>query len=679
MNPVAKKFILADQSISSIAGHHYEYAVHVLHGAERAGYEPILASHVRFAKDPASFAAPWRTFPMYRYGFWAADATPDFALLTWLRGKFAKLRFRWKVAFRFSPWGLAWETRTRFSEFLFKQPIDRAHVLGLFTLVPAVFLFKIVRLLFLLFLLPVMLVVFVFRAARRLLVEGGFPQSYARSLLADAADFLRLQQLVFERRVGILKWINQFRLVRSFARDTARVLRSTKATSGDIVYLPTVSPIDLIGLARLVEQNEEARKISWRLMMRRDIYRGREKEYGSQEGNVASLRAVFQTCAAKMRGVDVRFFTDTEELTSQYNRLGTFRFETGPIPHTHVPGENRRRTRPLRVIYVGDARKEKGYHYIPGVIQDLWNDYVETGKVTFHLQSNYNIAEGEPEAVIARTRMEAWPAEKVELIRKPMTSEQYRAFLLSGDINLLLYDATNYYARSSGILVESLTAGMPVIVPSGSWLARQFLGRYHEYLEDLRGQGKILRTYTLGDLRWQVQSSPKRNAQIGSEVTATQGGKAFTWLRVPHGATHVLVTMTFTSGSQDANVYVDQIDVRGNSMERVYPRLAEGDRDNRRSTLLFAIRPKAVKLWLAIGSLYTQASVSIGHLELDFLTLPVGTPTGAVSLIYHDLEEVPDLLRDLIEHYPHYAATAAGFAREWREYHNADRLVEIVQ
>ncbi|MBL8219615.1 MAG: hypothetical protein JNL62_10315, partial [Bryobacterales bacterium] len=48
---MANKFILIDQSISSIAGHHYEYAVHVLEAAQRAGFEPYLATNRRFPKE----------------------------------------------------------------------------------------------------------------------------------------------------------------------------------------------------------------------------------------------------------------------------------------------------------------------------------------------------------------------------------------------------------------------------------------------------------------------------------------------------------------------------------------------------------------------------------------------------------------------------------------------------
>ena len=73
---VILRFVLIDQSIRSLTGHHYEYAVHVLGVAEKAGYRPVLAANRRFTGDPkwngfgesgswdvASFAFNWRRTP----------------------------------------------------------------------------------------------------------------------------------------------------------------------------------------------------------------------------------------------------------------------------------------------------------------------------------------------------------------------------------------------------------------------------------------------------------------------------------------------------------------------------------------------------------------------------------------------------------------------------------------
>ena len=40
-----RQFVLVDQSIRGLTGHHYEYAVHVLGAAAKAGYQPLLAAN----------------------------------------------------------------------------------------------------------------------------------------------------------------------------------------------------------------------------------------------------------------------------------------------------------------------------------------------------------------------------------------------------------------------------------------------------------------------------------------------------------------------------------------------------------------------------------------------------------------------------------------------------------
>ena len=53
-------------------------------------------------------------------------------------------------------------------------------------------------------------------------------------------------------------------------------------------------------------------------------------------------------------------------------------------------------------------------------------------------------------------------------------------------------------------------------------------------------------------------------------------------------------------------------------------------------------------------------------------------PTGAVGLIYGSSDEIPALVRELINH-RHYSRTAAEFSNSWREYHNSRRLLREME
>ena len=61
-------FVVIDHSIKDLGGHHYGYAAHVLRAAERAGYQPVLATNRKFAN---SAEAPWPILRVYEFDFWA--------------------------------------------------------------------------------------------------------------------------------------------------------------------------------------------------------------------------------------------------------------------------------------------------------------------------------------------------------------------------------------------------------------------------------------------------------------------------------------------------------------------------------------------------------------------------------------------------------------------------------
>ena len=65
---VMPKFVVIDHSITDLGGHHYGYAAHVLRAAERAGYQPVLATNRKFTN---SANAAWPIPRVYEFDFWA--------------------------------------------------------------------------------------------------------------------------------------------------------------------------------------------------------------------------------------------------------------------------------------------------------------------------------------------------------------------------------------------------------------------------------------------------------------------------------------------------------------------------------------------------------------------------------------------------------------------------------
>jgi len=170
----------------------------------------------------------------------------------------------------------------------------------------------------------------------------------------------------------------------------------------------------------------------------------------------------------------VTFYCDTPELVRLYERFSTVRFHEIPIPLWHAGGEERAAApadRPLHVVYLGDARPEKGYQHLPALVQDLWPDLIRTGRVRLTIQSNFNMPGGEPGIAEARNLLLQFPDDRVRVLADPLADDAYRVLLADADLLVLPYDAERYRARSSGVAAEALALGKPIVAPARTWLA----------------------------------------------------------------------------------------------------------------------------------------------------------------------------------------------------------------
>jgi hypothetical protein len=517
---------------------------------------------------------------------------------------------------------------------------------------------------------------FLLRAAWRWIWSLRSIREAAGVLFSDLRGLLAFAHHVWSRRAGLLQWIREFRSLRRFSSDTAALFNRIPLAQDDIIFIPTISTIEMMGLKLFFQSHPSLPQASWHLLYRRDIYKGREAGYAAQDGWVMAMGGAFRSFLQGTGSQRVFFYTDTDELTAQYNRLGAAEFRTVPIPHTHRPAPAKP-AGSLRLIYVGDARKEKGFHLIPHVLQELWPDYAATGRIACTLQANYNIPQGEPEAVIAKGSLLGMPRGVVELLDRPLSSEQYAALLLSGDINLLLYDRDNYYARSSGILVESLAAGMPVVVPAGSWLARQFLDEQYAWQDSLRERMTVVQTLAGDQVRWQRK---QRKAQTVSsdEITVPSGDKLVTPARVPPSAAMALITCAFTGKIREGLLSIDLQDASGQSLNPGHdePVIVEAARQG---NAVYVVRIPAGAGRLVIGwQCPARASaLSIRDFRLDFLS-GEQPPVSTIGVAYYRTQDIAACLRELIDHYPHYRATAVGFSAKWFAYHNAAGLVDVL-
>lgn len=134
----------------------------------------------------------------------------------------------------------------------------------------------------------------------------------------------------------------------------------------------------------------------------------------------------------------------------------------------------------INVTYLGDARREKGFHFLPDLVEHAIH-FREN--IRFFLQSHLNIPNGETGILAAIERLQQ--KENVFLKPEAITEHEYNLALDEADILLILYDVQNYMYRTSGIFCEALSRGIPTLIPFGTWMYECIREKNIQYHHDL--------------------------------------------------------------------------------------------------------------------------------------------------------------------------------------------------
>jgi glycosyltransferase involved in cell wall biosynthesis len=121
--------------------------------------------------------------------------------------------------------------------------------------------------------------------------------------------------------------------------------------------------------------------------------------------------------------------------------------------------------RPPRVGVLGGARPEKGSHLLPAIVRASR----ERTAVDFVLQLANEQLTAESFAELCALAHEPG----IEVASGPLDRAGYLRLLASSDLVLFPYERIPYRQRASGIFSEAVLAGLPVVVPSGTWMAEQ--------------------------------------------------------------------------------------------------------------------------------------------------------------------------------------------------------------
>jgi glycosyltransferase involved in cell wall biosynthesis len=167
---------------------------------------------------------------------------------------------------------------------------------------------------------------------------------------------------------------------------------------------------------------------------------------------------------------------------------------------------------------LGASRPEKGFHLLPEVVSQA----VEADpRISFLIQISQIVADRD-RVVVDRLANLAESTPKLKLVCQDLTLQEHLCHIKSSAIVLLPYDPNRYYARGSNILGEALMLGIPVVVPAGSSLERDY-NRYGTggAVFDRYSPASIVRAilYAANTLNQQLGSS-----RIASDIWHSKNG-----------------------------------------------------------------------------------------------------------------------------------------------------------
>ena len=261
---------------------------------------------------------------------------------------------------------------------------------------------------------------------------------------------------------------NDRALYAAFLQDLRVLFETRKPGPQDVLFVPNVNPSNLAALADFLGGVPQGECPKLKLLIRRNVYVGRPsaEQFLKPAYDLAVFRHVFNQLKSTPHAGCLQFYTDTRRLKDEYETISSYPFTVLPIPFPHEGIRLKAQPdHPLKIVSLGNAREEKGFHYFPQMVRELEPE-ISAGACRFILQSFPN---PEPEVLSAREALRGMDG--VTLLDDPLTDAEYYDLLSDADILLLLYDPVMYYSRSSCVFIESYVSATPFLTLSGTWMA----------------------------------------------------------------------------------------------------------------------------------------------------------------------------------------------------------------
>ncbi len=504
--------------------------------------------------------------------------------------------------------------------------------------------------------------------------QAEYPLSVAgKPLEPRSADLMaesgRVGDSLWRRvRQLVAQWPRRRRIKR-FAAACTKMEEALGLRDGDQVFIPTASLFDLLGLVHFLQTRIAPVAVVWHACFHYGFLQGREPQYVVQSAQEEKIRRQLQYLVEIVPESRLRFYATTKKLAHQFNRLGMAHFDVLPFPVDYralQQGDLAPAPRQLRLTCAGYLRREKGKMWASTLVQRLWESELSPGHVQLVVQTNQRQARrmlprGKAAAPRFRASVRGVGREPIIWLHHPLTREAYLELIRESDIALFLHDGRAYYTRCSGVLVEMLAAGVPVLVPAGSWLAEQVAEPIYAHRDGLASQATCLLEGPPGQIGWRrLGGEPLATASPSELVVGGASCGAVCEVPIPPSASVLLLSWQWQSDAGTGTYLRVSADQIGSVSPPATSILSYRPTNPCVSTLI-QLDPGVSRVGLRIQNAFDDSPITLSTTKISYLTCPAQEPAtypaGSVGLVFADVEELPRLVRE------HAASTTHTTAR----------------
>ena len=479
-------------------------------------------------------------------------------------------------------------------------------------------------------------------------------------------------------------------MLRQHADAIVQVFKEVQPTSDDVVLFGTCDEFSglAIPLALKVASLQEA--IDIHLLFHSNFIAKRQGDWVTRPCVQNELKLQLHQIISGAKPHRIHCWATTAELRDQLNLLTMSRQFSG-IDYPIRRNANITQPslgKPLRLLLGGAIRTEKGSKQISGLLEQLWESQLKPGHWQVAMQvSSRSATTIFPRHLRSKITFDDQDDHQVPLLLMvdKLRAGEYQRFIASANAGLFLYDAQRYYARCSGVLVEMLASGIPVVVPAGCWLSRQIAPSIAQHCS----QQQILRElYNCVGLK-SITSRPTKGNSISFTVSHGNVEKTIAAAGVLSVDAHLsspkadmsIVCEVIIDQSRDDDYVgfeLNQRDIHGIviSAQRQYCEVFT----EKPVRTIFQLSSQCTQASLCLFAPFRQRTMKMRSLRVCQLDGSEDgcAPTASVGLIAATNREIPRLIDELTRHYEHYRQSAIENSSQWQQRHCGESLVETL-